>query len=71
MRPEFNGFSPDLLNFLEELAKNNNREWFQENKTRYRETIQIPMSNFIMAFAPSLGKISEHFVAMSFWALCS
>ena len=63
MRPEFNGFSPDLLKFLEELAKNNHREWFLENKPRYRETIQIPMSNFIMAFAPSLDKISEHFIA--------
>jgi len=63
MRPEFDGFSPDLLFFLEELSRNNKREWFQENKTRYRETVQIPMSNFIMAFAPKLSKISDHFVA--------
>lgn len=63
MRPEFDGFSPDVIAFLQELAQNNNREWFQENKARYRETIQIPMSNFIMAFAPSLSKVSEHYVA--------
>ena len=63
MRPTFDGFSPDLLAYLEDLSRNNNREWFQENKTRYRETVQIPMSNFIMAFAPSLDKISSHYIA--------
>ncbi len=27
-------FQPTLLQFLEELTRNNNRPWFQENKAR-------------------------------------
>ena len=26
---------PEMLSFLKELQKNNNRAWFQENKGRY------------------------------------
>lgn len=63
MSHQFKGFDPDLMLFLTELSQNNNRQWFEENKTRYRERIQIPMSHFIMAFAPRLEKISPCFVA--------
>lgn len=63
MSHQFKGFDPDLILFLTELSQNNNRPWFEENKTRYREQIQIPMSHFIMAFAPRLEKISPCFLA--------
>ena len=32
-------FEPATLRFLEELAANNNREWFNENKARYEEQV--------------------------------
>ena len=35
----FTGFPADTLTFLGELEANNNRDWFQENKERYEETV--------------------------------
>jgi uncharacterized protein (DUF2461 family) len=32
---KFEKFLPTLFEFLEQLADNNNRPWFQENKERY------------------------------------
>lgn len=63
MKNTFNGFPTDLITFLEQLSKNNNREWFAENKQRYRDSIQIPMSNFIMALAPGLDRTANCFTA--------
>ncbi len=54
---------PGLLKFLRQLAKNNNREWFQQNKDRYERDLRDPMLRFIDAFEPHLRKISPHFVA--------
>ena len=39
---EFEGFRPTLFEFLEELAANNNRPWFQENKGRYERDVLEP-----------------------------
>ena len=59
----FSGFSQDYFAFFTDLAKNNNREWFTENKDRYRATVVEPMCQFIEAMAPRLAKISPHYVA--------
>ncbi len=59
----FAGFSRDFFAFFTDLAKNNNREWFTENKDRYRTTVVEPMCGFIEAMAPRLAKISPHYVA--------
>ncbi len=56
-------FSADLFDFLSELADNNNREWFQANKDRYRRTVQEPLLRFISDFSGPLGEISPFFVA--------
>ncbi len=56
-------FSPALFAFLEDLAANNERDWFNANKSRYLEHARDPMLAFIADFAPRLGKISPHFVA--------
>ena len=63
MNNTFQGFPTDLITFLEQLSKNNNREWFAENKQRYRDSVQIPMSNFIMALAPGLERTANCFTA--------
>jgi len=60
---DFKGFSTDFFAFFNELAKNNNREWFTENKDRYRATVVEPICAFIEAMAPRLAKISSHYVA--------
>jgi uncharacterized protein (TIGR02453 family) len=56
-------FGPDLFRFLRELARNNNRDWFQANKTRYENSVQEPALQFIRTMAPRLGRISPHVVA--------
>jgi uncharacterized protein (TIGR02453 family) len=57
------GFQPSLLQFLEELAHNNDRLWFQANKSRYEREVLEPSLAFIRAFQPRLKKISAFFVA--------
>ncbi|MGD2130042.1 MAG: DUF2461 domain-containing protein [Lysobacterales bacterium] len=59
----FSGFPRDFFRFFEELAANNNREWFQDNKTRYYESVVNPVSEFIVCMAPRLANISGHYVA--------
>jgi uncharacterized protein (TIGR02453 family) len=60
---EFAGFPADFFRFFKQLKKNNNREWFNENKTRFQESVLEPMSMFIVAMQPRLMKISGHYVA--------
>ncbi|MBE7637385.1 TIGR02453 family protein [Sneathiella sp. P13V-1] len=63
MSGTFNGFSKDLLKFYEELKENNTREWFQENKPRYREVALLPMCDFIQDFAERLDDIAPRYIA--------
>ncbi len=63
MYPSFPGFPQDLFDFLIELRANNNRDWFQANKPRYRESIVTPVCAFIEAMAPRLLAISDSYIA--------
>jgi len=56
-------FSPRLFEFFEELSRNNNRDWFLKNKSRYESEVREPMLAFIADFAPRLKGISANFVA--------
>jgi uncharacterized protein (TIGR02453 family) len=56
-------FSPATFRFLSDLARNNDRAWFQENKPRYEEHVREPAVRFIGDFAPRLRKISPQFRA--------
>ena len=60
---EFSRFQPTLFEFLEQLADNNNRPWFQVNKDRYERDVLGPAMAFIRAFRPRLERISSYFVA--------
>lgn len=40
-------FTKDYIAFFLELAHNNNREWFQENKKRYEQSVKEPFEQFI------------------------
>jgi len=64
---EFRGFEVTLFQFLEELADNNHRSWFQENKWRYERDVRAPALRFIRAFQPRLKRISPYFVASDQW----
>ena len=56
-------FGVETFSFLRELAENNNRQWFQQNKKRYEEHVKDPAICFIIDFAPFLRKISRQFSA--------
>ena len=56
-------FDTNLFKFLSQLKKNNNREWFQKNKSRYEQDVRDPLLRFIADFATPLHKISKHFTA--------
>ncbi len=63
MADGFDGFPTDFFAFFRELKANNERPWFEANKQRFRDSVQAPMSAFIAAMAPKLGKITKNFVA--------
>ena len=59
----FQGLPDDFFRFFEELRTNNNRDWFNDNKARYCESVVNPVSEFIVCIAPQLKKISPHYIA--------
>jgi len=57
-------FSEATFSFLKELAANNNRDWFGENKARYESDVREPALAFIRAMQPELDRFAPHFVAV-------
>ena len=56
-------FKPELFDFLRELKRHNNRDWFAKNKARYEKVLRDPSLIFINSLGPHLHKLSSHFVA--------
>ena len=56
-------FSEGTFGFLKDLQKNNNRDWFAANKSRYEEQLKDPALRLIEDFWPELKRISPHFLA--------
>ena len=63
MSNKFTGLPADYFKFFKELKENNNREWFNDNKPRFRTSVQEPLAELVEAMAPRLKKISKHIVA--------
>lgn len=51
----------ETLNFLNELANNNNKEWFERNKKRY-ELIRIELKQFISAWIDAYSQFDETYI---------
>jgi uncharacterized protein (TIGR02453 family) len=60
---EFSGFPKDFFAFFRELARNNEREWFQANKHRYEGSVLQPLRAFVAAMDLPLGRFADCFVA--------
>jgi len=56
-------FTPKFFDFFNALAKNNNRECFNEHKADYLQEVVEPMCEFVEAMGPRLRRISPHFIA--------
>ena len=49
--------SNDFLKFFMDLAANNNRDWFNENKKRYENSVKKPFVSFVDALIEELKKV--------------
>ena len=62
----FKGFPKSAIPYLKRLKRNNNREWFNNNKQAYEDSIRTPSLSFIEAMGtPLRSELSPHFVAVS------
>ena len=62
----FEGFSKEALLFLDEIAANNTKEWFEANRDRYEKLILNPsrafveeMGEHLMALVPTINAIPK------------
>jgi uncharacterized protein (TIGR02453 family) len=49
-------FTPDFNQFFRELAPNNHKDWFDENRKRYIKSIKNPFQNFVQIVLDELSK---------------
>lgn len=56
-------FTQATFNFLDELAANNDRAWFETNKSRYETLLREPALEFIEAMGPVLKTFAPNFRA--------
>ncbi|WIO73544.1 DUF2461 domain-containing protein [Porticoccaceae bacterium LTM1] len=57
-------FSPATIQFLKDLKKNNEREWFNGHKDDYESLVREPALDFIESMAEPLSRISTEFEAI-------
>jgi uncharacterized protein (TIGR02453 family) len=55
-------FTRELFRFLQDLAANNDRDWFQANRDRYEQHVRQPALRFIADFGPWVRAVSPHLV---------
>ncbi len=55
---EFNGFSKQLPRFLNQLKKNNTKEWFLSHKKDYEAYLKHPSEKFVSAMGEKLENLS-------------
>ena len=53
----FIGFSPDALQFLADLAANNDRNWFKPRKADYERLIKEPLESLCVALADRFDRL--------------
>ncbi len=54
--------TPELFDFMSDLAKNNDREWFTAHKSEYESVVREPLRAFIREMDAPLESISPHIV---------
>jgi len=53
-------FSIKTQKFLGDLEINNNRDWFNENKIRFKEDVELPFEKFISDLIEALKKLNPN-----------
>ncbi|HYE83958.1 MAG TPA: DUF2461 domain-containing protein [Clostridia bacterium] len=57
----FQGFSIETVNYLKGLKENNNKQWFEENRDRYKEYLLAPMQQLVLELGPHMLSIDPLF----------
>ena len=57
-------FPKNTINFLKQLEKNNNREWFEAHRKEYEENLLTPAEDFVLAMGEKLTKIGPEIIAI-------
>ena len=52
----FTGFRPEAIDFLAELAQNNDRAWFQPRKAEFEALLKEPMEDLVAALADAFDE---------------
>lgn len=52
-------FDADYLKFLRELPANNNRDWFNENKSRFKTHVEGPFHDFVNELIKKVSPLME------------
>ena len=60
--PPFDGFPRDTLRFLRDLKKNNDRDWFNDNKQRYEQHVKAPMLQLLATLAVRMKAVEADIV---------
>jgi uncharacterized protein (DUF2461 family) len=55
----FDGFSKDTTGFLSGLSRNNNKAWFDAQRSDYEADFLAPAMAFVDALGPRLRKIDR------------
>jgi uncharacterized protein (TIGR02453 family) len=59
----FKGFPSDILNFFTELAKNNNKSWFEAHRGDYDNYVLEPSRDFVIALGERLRELAPNVMA--------
>jgi uncharacterized protein (TIGR02453 family) len=54
--PAFTGFRPEAIQFLVDLASNNDRAWFNPRKGEYERLLKQPLEAFVSALGAEFGR---------------
>jgi len=54
-------FNKDYTKYFRDLEKNNNKEWFAENKDRYKKSVREPMIAFVEDLIQAMQKYDKEF----------
>ena len=52
-------FTPDFLIFFQDLAANNNRDWFHDNKKRYEKSVKEPFKKFVQVLIDAAAEYDD------------
>ncbi len=57
----FSGFPAESFTFFEDLARNNQKAWFDANRSRYEDYVLKPFRGLLETLSSALVKINPHF----------